>query len=343
MATLKVNGRDRQVDVPSDTPLLWVLRDELQLTGTKYGCGIAQCGACTVHLGGQAVRACVTPLSAVGTREVTTIEGLSGKVAQAVQGAWQGLDVVQCGYCQSGQIMSASRASLREAATHGCRYRCGHDRQPLSLRHLHADPGGHPRSRQAGREVLMRRIAERPQWRRCLPPHLLEGGGRSRGRPRGGVPVPARRARGRRLCAERLRAHRVRQLGDHRGQAPRDGAGSPHGPRHRPRGRARRGLGAGAGGSRSLRPLQVQQPLLGSRAGHGGQQLRSATPGCSSARPAPPVARCWSRPPRRSGMCRRAACPSTRGWCRTRRADARPPSESWRPPQRACRFRPKSP
>jgi isoquinoline 1-oxidoreductase alpha subunit len=107
MATVKVNGRDRQVDVPSDTPLLWVLRDELQLTGTKFGCGIAQCGACTVHLGGQAVRACVTPLSAVGSREVTTIEGVSGKVAQAVQGAWQRLDVVQCGYCQSGQIMSA--------------------------------------------------------------------------------------------------------------------------------------------------------------------------------------------------------------------------------------------
>ena len=107
MATLRVNGRDRTVDVPADTPLLWVLRDELQLTGTKYGCGMAQCGACTVHVGGQAVRACMTPLSSVGTREVTTIEGASGKVAQAVQGAWQRLDVVQCGYCQSGQIMSA--------------------------------------------------------------------------------------------------------------------------------------------------------------------------------------------------------------------------------------------
>ncbi|HEY6549058.1 MAG TPA: (2Fe-2S)-binding protein [Vicinamibacteria bacterium] len=107
MATLRVNGRDRTVDVPSDTPLLWVLRDELQLTGTKYGCGMAQCGACTVHVGGQAVRACMTPLSSVGTREVTTIEGASGKVAEAVRGAWQRLDVVQCGYCQSGQIMSA--------------------------------------------------------------------------------------------------------------------------------------------------------------------------------------------------------------------------------------------
>jgi isoquinoline 1-oxidoreductase alpha subunit len=107
MTVLHVNGKKRELEVAPDTPLLWVLRDELQLTGTKYGCGVAQCGACTVHLGGQAVRACVTPVSAVGDREVTTIEGVTGKVAQAVQGAWRRLDVVQCGYCQSGQIMSA--------------------------------------------------------------------------------------------------------------------------------------------------------------------------------------------------------------------------------------------
>jgi isoquinoline 1-oxidoreductase alpha subunit len=108
MTILRVNGKRREVDVPADTPLLWVLRDELQLTGTKYGCGVAQCGACTVHLAGQAVRACMTPVSSVGDREVTTIEGLSGPVAQAIQGAWRRLDVVQCGYCQSGQIMSAT-------------------------------------------------------------------------------------------------------------------------------------------------------------------------------------------------------------------------------------------
>lgn len=107
MATLRVNGKERTVAATPDTPLLWVLRDDLRLTGTKYGCGVAQCGACTVHVGGQAVRACVTPLSAVGNREVTTIEGVTGKVADAVQGAWRRLDVVQCGYCQSGQIMSA--------------------------------------------------------------------------------------------------------------------------------------------------------------------------------------------------------------------------------------------
>jgi isoquinoline 1-oxidoreductase alpha subunit len=107
MVKLRVNGKPRDVDVHPGTPLLWVLRDELQLTGTKYGCGVAQCGACTVYLGGQPVRACVTPLSSVGDREVTTIEGVSGKVAEAVQGAWRRLDVVQCGYCQSGQIMTA--------------------------------------------------------------------------------------------------------------------------------------------------------------------------------------------------------------------------------------------
>jgi isoquinoline 1-oxidoreductase subunit alpha len=107
MTILRVNGVRREIDAPPDTPLLWALRDELQLTGTKYGCGVAQCGACTVHVGGEAVRACVTPLSSVGDREVTTIEGVSGEVAEAVQDAWRRLDVVQCGYCQSGQIMSA--------------------------------------------------------------------------------------------------------------------------------------------------------------------------------------------------------------------------------------------
>jgi isoquinoline 1-oxidoreductase subunit alpha len=115
MATIHVNGRAVQVAPDSDTPLLWVLREELGLTGTKYGCGAAQCGACTVQLDGQAVRSCVTPVSAAEGRRVTTIEGVSGKVAQAVQEAWNRLDVVQCGYCQSGQIMSAV-ALLSEVA-----------------------------------------------------------------------------------------------------------------------------------------------------------------------------------------------------------------------------------
>ena len=107
MATLQINGTSRTVDADGDIPLLWVLRDELGLTGTKYGCGIAQCGACTVHVDGRAVRSCVTPAVALPGRDVVTIEGVSGNVAQAVQAAWRRLDVAQCGYCQSGQIMSA--------------------------------------------------------------------------------------------------------------------------------------------------------------------------------------------------------------------------------------------
>jgi isoquinoline 1-oxidoreductase alpha subunit len=104
---LMVNGEERRVDVEPDTPLLWVLRDELGLTGTKYGCGIAQCGACTVHLDGQPARSCVTAMRALGKRAVTTIEGASGPVAAAVQASWEALQVPQCGYCQSGQIMAA--------------------------------------------------------------------------------------------------------------------------------------------------------------------------------------------------------------------------------------------
>jgi isoquinoline 1-oxidoreductase alpha subunit len=105
--TFTVNGESRTVDVDGETPLLWVLRDELGLTGTKYGCGVAQCGACTVHVDGQPRRSCAAPVSSVDGSAVTTIEGLSGKAAEAVQSAWVSLSVPQCGYCQSGQIMSA--------------------------------------------------------------------------------------------------------------------------------------------------------------------------------------------------------------------------------------------
>jgi isoquinoline 1-oxidoreductase alpha subunit len=105
--TIKINGKTSTVSAEPDTPLLWVLRGEMQLVGTKFGCGKALCGACTVHLDGEAVRSCVTPLEAVGTREVTTIEGLQGKEADALRQAWTEVDVVQCGYCQSGQLMSA--------------------------------------------------------------------------------------------------------------------------------------------------------------------------------------------------------------------------------------------
>ena len=106
--TLKINGQAHQIDVDPNTPLLWAIRDNVGLTGTKYGCGVAQCGACTVYLDGQTVRSCSLPVSAVGKSEVTTIEGLSSKEGAAVQKAWVALDVPQCGYCQSGQIMSAA-------------------------------------------------------------------------------------------------------------------------------------------------------------------------------------------------------------------------------------------
>jgi aerobic-type carbon monoxide dehydrogenase small subunit (CoxS/CutS family) len=106
--TLNVNGKTTTVDVPADMPLLWALRDVLDLKGTKYGCGIGQCGACTVHLGGVPTRSCQTQVSRVAGREVTTIEGLSADGTHAVQRAWEQVDVPQCGYCQAGQLMSAA-------------------------------------------------------------------------------------------------------------------------------------------------------------------------------------------------------------------------------------------
>jgi len=133
MIKLKVNGTPRSVDVPPDVPLLWVLREELQLTGTKFGCGVAACGACTVHLDGDAVRSCVYPTSAAAGRSVTTIEGLSRDGTHALQRAWIAQQVPQCGYCQSGMLMSAAALlkahprptdqQIDEAMTNVCR--CG--------------------------------------------------------------------------------------------------------------------------------------------------------------------------------------------------------------------------
>ena len=135
MATLTINGQVHTVDVPDDMPLLWVLRDVVGLTGTKFGCGIAQCGACTVHLDGAAVRSCVLPVSAVAGKKVTTIEAVGATPAgRKVQEAWRDLDVVQCGYCQSGQVMSAASLLAQnpkpsdadiDAAMSGNLCRCG--------------------------------------------------------------------------------------------------------------------------------------------------------------------------------------------------------------------------
>jgi isoquinoline 1-oxidoreductase alpha subunit len=117
MISLIVNGKTREVGAAPDTPLLWVLRDSLQMTGTKFGCGIAQCGACTVHLDGQPVRSCSTPLSAAAGKKVTTVEGIGAtRAGKAVQAAWIRHDVPQCGYCQSGQIMSASALLAKNRA-----------------------------------------------------------------------------------------------------------------------------------------------------------------------------------------------------------------------------------
>jgi isoquinoline 1-oxidoreductase subunit alpha len=135
MVTVKVNGKSHQVDVPSDMPVLWVLRDVLGMTGTKFGCGMALCGACTVQLDGQAIRSCVTPVSAAAGKAITTIEAIGATPAgKKMQQAWIALDVPQCGYCQSGQIMSASALLARnprptdvdiDAAMSGNICRCG--------------------------------------------------------------------------------------------------------------------------------------------------------------------------------------------------------------------------
>lgn len=132
--TLNINGKSREVEADPSTPVLWVLRDHLQLVGTKFGCGIAQCGACTVHLNDNAVRSCQLPISAVGEQEITTIEGLSEHGDHPVQKAWLETDVYQCGYCQAGQIMTASALLKKnpnptdaeiENAMHGNICRCG--------------------------------------------------------------------------------------------------------------------------------------------------------------------------------------------------------------------------
>jgi len=131
---LDVNGRQYEVDVPTDMPLLWVLRDVIGLTGTKFGCGMMQCGACTVHVDGAAMRSCVTPASALVGKKITTIEGLSADANHAVQRAWIETDVVQCGYCQSGQVMAAAALLAQkpkptdadiDAAMSGNLCRCG--------------------------------------------------------------------------------------------------------------------------------------------------------------------------------------------------------------------------
>jgi isoquinoline 1-oxidoreductase alpha subunit len=153
MATLNVNGRAREFDAEPDTPLLWVLREQLDLTGTKYGCGIAQCGACTVHIDGGPIRSCVRPVSSIGPdAKIVTIEGLSTQGTHPLQKAWAALDVPQCGYCQSGMLMTAaallkakpmpSDADIDQAMTNICR--CGTYARVRAAIKLAAKGGGEP-------------------------------------------------------------------------------------------------------------------------------------------------------------------------------------------------------
>jgi len=153
--TLTVNGQSKTVDVPADTPLLWVLRDVLDMKGTKFGCGIAQCGACTVHINGSATRSCITPISTAANKAVTTIEGLSADGSHPVQRAWVQTDVPQCGYCQAGQMMSAAALLAKtpkptdaqiDSAMNGNLCRCGTYLRIRKAIHLAATLTSNPNS-----------------------------------------------------------------------------------------------------------------------------------------------------------------------------------------------------
>ena len=149
---LNINGQSLSLDIEPETPLLWVLRDELGLTGTKFGCGVASCGACTVTVDGVATRSCVMPISALQGTKIRSIEAEPDRITAALQAAWIELQVPQCGYCQSGMIMAAAALLRRHAQAQRRRHRRGHQ-QPLPLRHLPAHSRGHPSgSRPAARE-----------------------------------------------------------------------------------------------------------------------------------------------------------------------------------------------
>ncbi|MEP6960802.1 MAG: (2Fe-2S)-binding protein [Acidobacteriota bacterium] len=161
--TLTVNGKSQTVDVPADTPLLWVIRDVLNLKGTKFGCGIAQCGACTVHINGTATRSCITPISTAATKNITTIEGLSAEGTHPVQRAWMQVDVPQCGYCQAGQMMSASALLAKtpkptdaqiDTAMNGNLCRCGTYLRIRQAIHIAATLGGNGAGSGAGNAAL---------------------------------------------------------------------------------------------------------------------------------------------------------------------------------------------
>ena len=147
MTKFRINGRSVEVDAEDDTPLLWVIRDVIGLTGTKFGCGIGMCGACTVHVGGRPTRSCITPVGSVADAEVTTIEGLDPQGQHPLQKAWIDLQVPQCGYCQSGQIMQAAALLKDFPSAERPGHRCCHDRQSVPLHDLCPHSQGHQTGR----------------------------------------------------------------------------------------------------------------------------------------------------------------------------------------------------
>ena len=251
--TLNVNGKSRTVDVDPRTPLLWVLRDELELKGTKFGCGMSLCGACTVHLDGAPTRACVTPVSAVAERAITTIEGIgTTPLGSKVQAAWLDVDVVQCGYCQAGQIMSATALLSRNAEALRRRHRQGDGRQPLPLRHLYSDPRRH---QAGGRPPDDRHEGGLTRWRANVvsdaaanpASRAARSSGRARWSAAGCCSIPrAEPSRGRRVCgrreAERLYKDDAGRHRHYHGQEPRDRPGREDHAADADRGRIRRRL-----------------------------------------------------------------------------------------------------
>ncbi len=255
MITLNINGTKTKVDADPGTPLLWVLRDNLQLTGTKYGCGIAECGACTVHLDGRAVRSCVTPVSMASGKQVTTIEGLAETaLGKTVQAAWQEVDVPQCGYCQSGQIMAATALLKEHAASERIADQRRDGRHPVPLRYLQPHPLGDPECGETGREerrcrmkteiettlnnaVAQNRDVSNPARRKFFKDSAALVGGLVisfylpvQGRPRlcGRCAAEGRPACQRSLAAQRVHPHRAGRQHHHRRQQVRDGAGRLH-------------------------------------------------------------------------------------------------------------------
>ena len=206
MVAFTLNGEARTLDADPEMPLLWAIRDIIGLTGTKFGCGLAQCGACTVHIDGVPTRSCQTAVGDVEGMSITTIEGLSGKVGETVQTVWAELDVPQCGYCQSGQIMSAAALLTETPKPTDARHRLRDERQSLPLRNLSTHPRGDPRSRAptGGMTMLPHRIeltTARPSRRQFLDRRRVDrrtcrrlpaGRGRSGKRASRGVSRPIR-------------------------------------------------------------------------------------------------------------------------------------------------------